>query len=491
MLWSRLFIPTLRDDPAEARNAAHRLLIRAAYMRRQDYLFLGRRALRKIAEIVRREMGASGAQEMRFSSPRSPLAIAAEIRSYKQLPQIWYQFHEFAAECWSFGDREERAAHAVRRILDACSLEVIGGGREFVALSESGNPILLGGAYAASVETAGSRAQPPAIADPEGHLAPEPFSTPGQKTIADLAAFTGLPETSQMKSVVMVADRKTVLVMLRGDHQLSEAKLLAALAAAELRPANAEEIRSAFGADAGSLGPVGVRNVRILADEALRGRRNMICGANRNDSHLRHVTPGEDFSPEFHDLRMAAEGEESILDGARLEAGKGIVLARFEALRDAGEVTGEAGGPSRLRVQTGRLFLDSILSAAVEQHHDPDGIALPAAIAPFAAVITPVANEEAQQRAARDLYDALCAMGIDVLLDDRDERPGVKFKDADLIGVPFRVTFGKKLAQGLVEIRNRRARASEDVPVGDAVSFVKERLWAAGHVGYYHDDRLE
>ncbi len=473
--WSKLFIPTLREDPAEARNAAHRLLVRAAYMRRQDYLYLGRRALRKIAALFRQELEAAGAQEMLWSSPAGAWAIAAEIRSYRQLPQIWYRLGGGTLECWSFGEAEASCRGAVRRAAGRCGVDFIAGRSEFIALSGHGEPVLCGGEEAASLDAAVSLPRPPAAPDPEGDLAPELFHTPGQKTIADLSAFTGLPESSQMKSVVMVADGKPVLAMLRGDHQLSETKLREELSASELRPASAAEIRQWFGADAGSLGPVGVTHLPVLADEALRGRRNMICGANRNDYHLRHVTPGEDFFPLFADLRMAQEGETS-LDGAPLVLARGIPLARFRPLRKQLTVSGESGGPSPVNVSAVRVFFEQLLIAAAEQRQDADGLALAPSIAPFDVLITPVANDEAQRGAARELCESLCAAGLDTLLDDRDERPGVKFKDGDLIGIPYRVTIGKKLAQGLVEIRDRRARTSEDVALAEAVRFLQGKL---------------
>ncbi|HUA87217.1 MAG TPA: YbaK/EbsC family protein [Bryobacteraceae bacterium] len=472
MLWSKLFIPTLRDAPAEAKNATHRLLIRAGYMRRQDYLFLGRRVLRKMVAIIREEMDAIGAQEMCVSSP---LTIASELRSYKQLPQIWYFFREFTVECWSFGGVESRPQDAFRRVFDRCALRYLAGHREIVALSENGEPIVRGAGDIASFETAESCPQPPALPDPEGDLAPEEFPTPGQKTIADLSAFTHLPESSQMKSVVMVADQKPVLIMLRGDHQLSEAKLRDELDASELRPANPGEIREWFGADAGSLGPVGEKNLPILADHALRGRRNMICGANRNDYHLRNVTPGEDFVAEFLDLRAVAPGDAAV-DGTTLAFEKGFRLAHFRRLRKPIFVTDVNGAQSPVDAASCRILLENVFLTAVEQQQDADGLALAPAVAPFTVVITPVSNDEAQQCSGREQYDSLRRAGIDALLDDRDERPGVKFKDADLIGVPYRVTVGKKLAQGMVEIRDRRARTSQDVAIAETVSFLQSQL---------------
>jgi len=301
-----------------------------------------------------------------------------------------------------------------------------------VAESDSGDEILVRGTnYAALAAKAVSVAQPPAVPDPQGDLQPEEFPTPGVKTIAQIAEFTGLPATSQIKSLVMVRDGRPLLILLRGDHQLSPAKLPAA------RQAEADEIRNWFGADPGSLGPVGVQDVKILADEALRGRRNMIAGANRTDYHLRNVTPGEDFATEFADLRQVVARDTSITDSGPLHFSKVILLDT----------------PER------------ILNAAAQQNHDADGLRLPTAIAPFTVVVTPVHPE--RLAAAHQIYQRLLSEGHDALLDDRDARPGVKFKDADLIGFPYRINVGKKLSEGLVEVVERLSRKSSDVPIGE------------------------
>ena len=395
MRWSKLFIPTLREDPAEAKNATHRLLIRAGYMRRQDYLFLGRRLLRKLVAMIRQELDTIGAQEMLVSSPKAMLAIAAEIRGYKQLPQIWYQFDGFKVEGWSFhlgGDSAKGCVGALRKILARCGLNPVETPANFLIPSEEGEAVVRGNDYAMPFDRAQSTPRPPLTPDPDGDLSPEQFHTPGRKTIADLSAFTGLPETSQMKSVVMVADRKPILVMLRGDHQLSEAKLQLVLAATDLRAAGAEEIREWFGADAGSLGPVGVKNMRVLADGALRGRQNMVCGANRNDYHLRYVTPGEDFDAEFHDLRRFVEGDTSIVDDQPLLIEKALILAAWH-WRDGRPWLVHLEDPGGSELAGSGMFaisMDQILRAVVAHHQDADGLALPPAIAPFAVVITPV-----------------------------------------------------------------------------------------------------
>jgi prolyl-tRNA synthetase len=284
----------------------------------------------------------------------------------------------------------------------------------------------------------------------------------------------------------MVADDKPVLILLRGDHQLSETKLQSELGATDLRPAHPEEIRTWFGADAGSLGPVGVKNLRVLADESLKRRRNMIAGANKNDYHLRHVTPGKDFEPDYKDLRQVVSGDLCRKCGGPLELIKCVEIGHIFKLGykysdSMGlRVLNEDGAEVRVIMGSYGIGMERILSAAVELYHDKDGMALPVTIAPFTIVVTPVNYADAQQRkAAEEIYEACLERGIDVLLDDRDERPGVKFKDADLIGIPYRVTVGKKLPQGLVEVVARRTRESTDVAVDEVVNVVLERLTPA------------
>ncbi|HEV2200926.1 MAG TPA: YbaK/EbsC family protein [Bryobacteraceae bacterium] len=375
MLWSQLSIQTLREE-------THPPLVRAGYKRGNEYLFLGRRVLEKI-----------------------------------------------------------RALGDVKAALAECGVPYVRAGADLVVEDPNGDDVVVRGhEYAELLGRAISIAQAPEVPDPGGDPAPEEFHTPGVKTIAQIATFSHLPPTSQIKSVVMVAGSAPILVLLRGDHQLSEFKFATVAGSSSIRPATAEELRASFGADAGSLGPIlpkkaGAANVRILADEALRGRRNMISGANRNDYHLRNVTPGKDFQAEFFDLRQAAEGDHCVTDGGPLTFAPALVI------RDA----------------------KSALAVAVEKNHDADGIVLPPSIAPFTAVVTPVHPDRLE--AARKIYEDLLRAGVDALLDDRDARPGVKFKDADLIGIPYRINVGKKLAEGLVEFVERSPRRSTDVPV--------------------------
>ena len=565
MLWSKLFIPTLREVPAEAEVSSHRLLLRAGYIRQlsagiYSYLFLAQRSLLKIQQIVREEMDRMGAQEM-FLPALHPAEVwqesgrwdimgdnmfrlkdrfqrdlclgmtheevmttiaRGELRSYKQLPQIWYQIQTkfrdeprpksgllrvrqfIMKDSYSFDMDQagldaayEKHDRAYRSIFDRCGLEYVvveahsgamGGSQshEFMVATEAGEDLVAickSCGYSANLEKAAAVPSAPLAADPEGDLTPEEFHTPGRKTIAEVAEFTGLPETSQMKSLVLVADGKPVLVMLRGDHQLNEAKFGAISGDPEFRPARPDEIREWFGAEAGSLGPAGVKNMTILADQALSGRRNMIAGANRDDQHLRNVTLGEDFQAEIQDLRLVAAGDLCTTCGDTLDIRKTVEIGHIFKLgykysdsmglrvlnADGKEVTPIMGSYG--------IGIERILCAAIELFHDKDGMILPAAVAPFQVVITPANNSDATQReAALSVYRSCLALGIDALLDDRDERPGVKFKDADLIGVPFRIVIGKKLAAGLVELVERKTRQSLDVALADVAAAVKSRL---------------
>jgi prolyl-tRNA synthetase len=575
MRWSTLFIPTLRETPAEAEVVSHQLLLRAGYIRQlsagiYSYLLLAQRSLLKIQQIVREEMNGIGGQEFFLPVLHSAepwkesgrwdamgddlfrlkdrfgrdfclamtheevvtLIARGELRSYKHLPQIWYQIQtkfrdeprpksgllrlrEFIMkDSYSFDlDQNgldaayEKHRHAYSRIFERCGLEytvveahsgAMGGkeSHEFSVRSNSGEDFIVRCStcgYAANLEKAASNATMHAVPDPEGDLTPEEFHTPGKKTIADVSEFTGLPESSQMKSLVMVADGTPLLILLRGDHQLSVTKLASVIGATELRPAHPEEIIDVFGASAGSLGPVAVKNIRgadnlstkmrILADDALKGRRNMITGANRDDYHLRHVTPGEDFEAEFFDLRQVACGDTCVRCGALLEVFKSIELGHIFKLgykysEPMGlRVLGEDGRDITPIMGSYGIGIERILTCAIELYYDPDGMSLPPSIAPFTTLITPVNYAEPLQKEAADLlYNESTRAGIDALLDDRDERPGVKFKDADLIGIPYRITIGKKLNQGKVEFIERRTRASEEVLLAGAVSHLKKKL---------------
>ncbi|HTA40840.1 MAG TPA: proline--tRNA ligase [Bryobacteraceae bacterium] len=561
MLWSKLFIPTLRENPVEAEVPSHQLLLRAGYIRQvaagiYSYLFLAQRSLLKIQQIVRSEMDAMGAQEFllpalnpaelwqesgrwevmgqnmfrlkdRFGRDLClgmtheeimTATARGELRSYKQLPQIWYQIQTkfrdevrpksgllrvrqfIMKDSYSFDLNAEglevsykKHYEAYRRIFSRCGLDVIpveahsgtmGGSQsmEFMVPSDAGEDLVVNCPschYAANLEKAMSYAVPPQVDDPDTNDLPEDFHTPGRKTIAEVAEFTGLPQTSQMKSLVMVADGKPFLALVRGDHHLSETKFAqAAGGTAEVRPARPEEIKEWFGADPGSLGPVGITAMPIIADLALESRRNMIAGANRNDYHLRNVTPIRDFQPQFADIRQVNHGDACAACGGELKLHKTIELGHiFQLGYKYSEAMGlHVSGPNGEEITpimgSYGIGIERILSSAIEQNHDDDGMFLPVSIAPFTVIITPVNNADAMLReAAEKLYHDCLAAGVDVLYDDRDERPGVKFKDADLIGAPYRITIGKKkLADGIAELVTRKGHAVRDVPIAEVVN---------------------
>jgi prolyl-tRNA synthetase len=565
MRWSRLFIPTLREVPAEAEVVSHQLLLRAGYVRQlaagiYSYLFLARRSLLKIERIIREEMDAIGAQEF-FLPELHPAEIwqqsgrwaamghdmfrlkdrngrelclgmteeevmtsiaVGELRSYKQLPQLWYQIqakfrdeprpksglmrvrrftmkdsYSFDMDAAGLDVSYQKHHGAYCRIFDRCGLRyraveahsgAMGGSQshEFSVPSDAGEDVIVyceNCGYAANLEKAQSVPAAPPEPDPEAEATLEAFPTPGRKTIAEVAAFTGLPVTSHIKSLVMVAAGKPVLVLLRGEHQLNQAKLSTVMETADLRPAHPEEIGEWLGADAGSLGPVGVSKMPIVADLALEGRRNMIAGANKNDQHLRHVTPGRDFQARFADVREAEDGDACVKCSQPLSRQKCIEVGHIFKLgykysKSMGLSVLDADGKEVTPIMGSYgIGLERILTAAIEQGHDEAGMILPAAIAPFEVVVTPVnMKDDAQREAAEALYQQCLDAGIDTLLDDRAERAGVKFKDAELIGVPYRLTLGKKLSEGLVELTERSTRQSTDVRLEEASTAVKQRL---------------
>ncbi|MBS1856844.1 MAG: hypothetical protein JST11_15860 [Acidobacteria bacterium] len=462
--WTTSFIPTLRGSPAGVETVAERLLVRAGYARAVStgvygYLPLGMRSLARLRRIAREEMNRAGGQEILLDAPAAAEIARGELRSARQLPQIWYRvetpplrMRQFTGlDVYWFGEARAAVETALRRIVERAGVACAWSGHGAVVPDDAGpDPAAVCPACGAAAALALADSVPqPAPPDVAGDLFPEPFATPGQKTIADIARFTGQPESMQMKSLVLVAAGKPVLVLLRGDHQLSEARFALRSGDPNFRQATGEELVKWFGASAGSLGPVGIDSVTIWMDGALEGRRNMVSGANRDDFHLRHVTPGEDFQAEVADLRETAAGDGCASCGAPL------------AIRNAVEI-------ARIHEGGARLSLERLLTRAVEAGNDSDGMILPSGAAPFDVIVTDAGAGEA----ARAVCEALAAAGFDVLLDDRDERAGVKFKDADLIGVPWRVTVGKKAASGLVEVVERRVRTRTDVPLGEAADYL-------------------
>ncbi len=561
MRWGQAFIPTLREVPAEAEAPSHQLLLRAGYIRQvaagvYAHLYLAQKSLLKITKIIREEMNRIGGQEfylpilnpaelwqesgrwglidvmfklkdrnqhdlcLGVTHEEEMTNIArGELRSYKQLPQIWYhiqdkfrdeprpksgllRLREFTMkDSYSF-DLDDagldvsyrKHVDAYSRIFERCGLRflfveaysgMMGGSvsSEFTAPTEAGEDsiALSDCGYAANLEKAEANAPP--VEDLAGDLAPEPFPTPGLKTIEDLVGFTGESPARMMKTLVYIVESKPTVILLRGDHDLSETKLAVALGTDVFRPATPEEALAVHGAHLGSLGPVGVRGVRLLADRALEDRKNLITGANRDDTHLRHVTPGRDFTAEYHDLGVISQGDLCVRCGKPLRVIKALELGHlFKLGRRYSEtmhatVLDAEGKQVPLVMGSYGIGLERILSAAAEQNHDADGMFLPRVIAPFEVILTAANMDDAALRSAAErLYEDLLAQSVDVLFDDRVERPGVKFKDADLIGVPYRVTMGKrKFEQGQVEIFERSTKQIHDVKLEQVVQSLKDQ----------------
>ena len=666
--WSQLFIPTLREAPTDAEVASHKLLLRGGYVRQlgagiYSHLFLGNRALNKIIAIVREEMDKIGQEfllpalnprEIWEESGRwagmgenmfrlkdrkgAELCLAmtheeimttiarSELRSYKQLPQIWYQIQTkfrdeprpksgllrvrqfIMKDAYSFDIDEagldtsyQKHYDAYCRIFTRCGLEFLAvdadsgamggsGSQEFMVYTDAGEDLIASSAsgYAANVEKATSKL--PAVVDlaPTSET-PELVHTPSQRTISEVNSYlnssvdltfelsshpsselSSAPHTelssqpsselsfrpersavekpatlqphhqmktmaymvehpdSDEKQIKVVGKTRAVVVFLRGDHQLNETKL-SAIAGGELRPMQPEEILATFNSPAGYLGPIGLTaaphpkkaGILVILDTALEGRTNLIAGANKEEYHLRNVTPMRDFKPTLvADVRSVNEGEPDPIAGHPLRIGKAVEIGHIFKLgrkytasmgasvlnRDGKETTPIMGsyGIGIERILTSAIESSAAKFAARSTHElssqpttelssrpersgaerpatspatNTDTYALPPTIAPFQVVVTITNVREpellaAGESIARDLEQA----GIDVLLDDRDERAGVKFKDADLIGVPFRIAIGKKLAEGKVELLNRLTNQTEDIPTTEAVQHLRTAL---------------
>jgi prolyl-tRNA synthetase len=583
--WSKLFIPTLREAPADAEVASHKFLVRAGYIRQMgaglyNYLFLGQRSIQKIIGIVREEMDQI-AQEFFLPAllPKEPWEQSGrwtgmgdnmfrlkdrkgtemclgmtheeimtwiarnELRSYKQLPQIWYQIQtKFRDEprpksgllrvrqftmkdAYSFdidkaGLDKNFDLHdkTYRKIFSRCGLKFeaveadsgsMGGSQsqEFMVYTDAGEDLIASCpvcGYAANTEKAVSRLDSLVELEATGDGKPEEIHTPGMGAIADIAAYLKMSEASDIKCVAYMALKRgaeegldqwlPVAAFLRGDHQVNETKLLGSIGGAELRPMVAEELEQYFHGPAGFLGPVGLKvsakvlteELTVVVDKALEGRVNMVCGANKLDYHLRNVTPGKDFSwTLLAEIRTVNAGEGCPKTGCtgKLVVGKAVEIGHIFKL---GYKYSEALGVRVLDVNGKEVTpimgsygigIERILTASIEQSNDANGFWLPASIAPFAVVVTVTnMNDEALRTTGEKLAAELDAAGLDVLLDDRDERAGVKFKDADLVGIPYRINVGKKAASGTVELVKRAGSASQDVALGEVVAKLKQSI---------------
>jgi prolyl-tRNA synthetase len=547
---SQLFLPTLREDPADAEAASHKLLVRGGFIRQVvagawTYLPLGWRVHRKVEQIIREEMDAIGGQEMlmplltpaelwkrsgRYVIPELfkfhdragrefvlPMTHeetvtfhAREIQSYRELPKILYHFsvkdrdeprprgglirvrefimkdaYSFDRDAASLDESYRKHSAAYKRIFERCGIETVevvaesgimggSGSQDFLAPTGSGENTLVlceNGDYAADLEIARGIPSPPDF--PEELAEPQEVETPGQRTIEAVSEFLGVDPRATAKAMPVVVDGRVVLALVRGDDRLNEMKLLEALGR-DFKPAEPEEIRETFGADGGSIGPVGVA-VDVVADETLR-EGQYVVGANRDDVHLRGVQAGRDYEPRFADLREVREGDACPNCGGHLHLQVAIEVGHVFKLEtqyskplDATFVD-EDDTERPLIMGCYGIGLGRIIAAAVEQGHDEHGIVWPRTIAPYDVHVLALPGAEHQaEEAARVLDQA----GAEVLLDDRDARAGEKFADADLIGIPLRVTVGKKTAEdGAVDVRERAGGEERRVPIPELGSIL-------------------
>lgn len=565
MRWSSAFIPTLRDDPADAEAVSHKLLVRAGFMRQlmaghYSLTPLGLRSLRKMEAIVRTEMEKIGGQEFRLPCmhPReiwekagrwdsvgeemfrfqdrkgADLALgmtheeifayhSTELKSYKSLPQIWYQFQtkfrdearpksgllrvrEFTMkDSYSFDIDEagldsafDRHLEAYRRMFKRFGFEIVAveassgvmGGNtsiEFMLKSNAGEDWVAACdqcGYAANVEKANSVL--PVLEDGVGLGEPEKFATPGVKTIDDLAQMEGgAAADHQVKTLIYQIDDKPVLLLLRGDHQLAEQKLIDQVEAETMRPAEIGEIKNLLGALPGSLGAVGRGDLFVIADEALRGRRDMVTGANEDGFHLRGIDVERDIEVKaWLDLREVKSGEgcpmceKPISVHKTIEVGHIFKLGTKYSEAMGAIVQDEKGKSVKLVMGSYGIGLERNMAAVVEANHDENGICWPVNVAPYEVVVTVVKPKEVDcHEAGERLYEKLHEAGIDVIIDDRKERPGVKFKDADLIGFPYRVTVGPKgIADGIFEFVRRKDGQTRELPIEHAAETIIEEV---------------
>ncbi|MEY3283775.1 MAG: hypothetical protein RIR86_1788 [Acidobacteriota bacterium] len=586
MRWSTYFIPTLREVPADAEVISHKLLLRAGMVRQlsaglYSYLPTAQRAVLRISNIIREEMTAVGAQEF-FLTALNPAELwqesgrwtlmgqnmfrlkdrkgaemclgmtheevmtdiaRRELRSYKQLPQVWYQiqtkFRDEARpksgllrvrqftmkDAYSFDvdqaglDRSfEAQREAYCRIFSRCGLDFVivdadsgamGGSasNEFMVYTDAGEDLVVSCPqchYAANLEKATSRIA--VVDDGPAAAEVEKFATPGVRTIDDLVRFPGgATADRQIKTLVFIAvaakgddARNTpVMALLRGDHSVNDAKLSNAAARlvnrdgwelVNLRAAHPEEIVDLLGAHPGSLGAVGVKGPLIIVDESLRGRQNMTTGANEDDHHLRGVSVERDLQPTaWAELRNVVEGETCPkCDGAlhvakALEVGHIFKLGTKYSVAMGASVLNADGKETPIIMGCYGIGVERILAAAIERNHDDAGIIFPISIAPFQVILSPLnLKDEEVRKLAEQLYEGLRAAGIEVLYDDRDERAGVKLNDADLVGFPFQIRIGpKKLKEGKVEFYDRATRVAEDIPADSTLEVTLARVQAA------------
>ena len=542
MKWSKVFIPTIKEDPADAEVRSHKLMVRAGLIRKlasgtYTYLPLGYRTLRKIERIIREEMDAVGAQElqmpiiqplelwrrtgrlkiygsvlMHFSDRHGRdialgptheevinSLVADDVGSYKELPLNLYQIHtkfrdEYRPRFGVLRTREflmkdaysfhismddlkatyQEMYKAYCRIFDRCGLKYtvveaesgpIGGeaSHEFMVPTETGEDALVSCScgYAANVEravVAGPNEQPTENLDDLREI-----HTPGATTIEQLTKLLGSSAERFIKTLVLLGDGKPLVALLRGDHELNEAKLARSAGVTNIEMADADTIEKLTGAAVGFAGPVGLEGVQVIADQTVAALSNAVTGANKTDYHITGVNPGRDFAlSTVADIRLAQPGDRCGKCGVELQFSQGIEIGHvFQVGTKYSDVLGasvldDKGNTKPLIMGTYGIGLNRIMAAVIETDCDDHGIVWPMSIAPFQVTIVQLSESKEVADTAEQLYKDLMARGCEVLWDDRQARAGVKFNDADLIGIPLRITVGEKaLADGKVELKRR------------------------------------
>lgn len=555
MYFSKMFLPTIREVPAEAEIISHKLMLRAGLIRKlasgiYSFLPLGLRALKKVEQVVREEMDRAGAQELLMSAllPAESYRTSGRwevfgpemfrlkdrndrdfclgptheeiftetvkngVRSYRGLPLTLYQIQtkyrdeirprfgvmrsrEFIMkDAYSF-DRDEagldisykRMDKAYRRIFDRLGLDykvveadsgAMGGSgsQEFMVISdigEDGIAYCKACGYGANEEKASCL--PPTEQTIEEELPIDKILTPNIHTISELTGFLGCESTKMAKTLIFKADDKLVAAMVRGDRELNEVKLKNILGCTELEIADAESVRMATNAEVGFAGPIGLKT-KIIADYEVARGKNLIVGANETDHHLINVNMGRDFEAEIHDIRSIAEGDACPCCGQRITLARGIEVGhifklgtKYSELLKCNYID-ETGDELPMVMGCYGIGINRLMASVIEQNNDEKGIIWPMEIAPYHVIIVPVnVLDETVMNIAQNIYKKLLESNVEVILDDRNERAGVKFNDADLIGIPIRINIGRKAAEGLVEFKLRNSNEALTMTVDEAL----------------------
>jgi len=567
MRFSKYFIPTYKEVPADAEVVSHQLMLRAGMIRKltsgiYTYLPAGLKAIKKVENIIREEMNRAGAIEilmpavqpgelweesgrwdyygrelLRFKDRHNREAclgptheevitdlVRKEIHSYKQMPINLYQIQtkfrdeirprfglmrgrEFIMkDAYSFDITEEASGlsyesmrEAYTRIFKRCGLRfraveadsgTIGGSfsHEFMVLADTGEDQIVNCSkcdYAANLERA-EVSIPEDLQEPDtSGMAPvEEVDTPGMKTVEEVTSFLSISRDQLMKTLIFVADGDVVAVLVRGDHEINEPKLKGFLDAQSVELADAGMVAKATGAPMGFAGPVGLK-IRIVADHAIKDMKNCVTGGNKEDRHLKNVNLNRDFKVNsFGDLRVVTPQDSCPRCGGEIQFGRGIEVGHIFMLGTKysqamkAMFLDEDGKERPIIMGCYGIGVGRAVAAAIEQNHDENGIIFPAPIAPFEVTILPLQmHKSSVVETADKIYRELVEHHIDVLIDDRDERAGVKFKDADLLGIPVRVTVGMKgVEKGQVELKLRSESESVDIPINDAPTIIREKI---------------